>query len=117
MKKQLYYYFRIFLFSILISPISILALDVTLTGIVKDKNGNSISNVKIIVQESRKTTITNEKGEFVLNHVPPGKYTLVAISRGYQSETISITIGEKDEKTQFTLLESSLDQSAINVTA
>ncbi|WP_036067436.1 TonB-dependent receptor [Leptospira noguchii] len=117
MKNQLYYYFRIFLFSILIFPISIFALDVTLTGIVKDKYGNSISNVRIIVQESRKIAITNDKGEFVLNHVPPGKYTLVAISRDHQSETISITVGEKDEKIQFILLESSLDQSAINVTA
>ncbi|WP_016753507.1 TonB-dependent receptor [Leptospira kirschneri] len=117
MKKQTYYYFRILLFSTFIFPISILALDVTLTGIAKDRRGNPISNVRITIQESRKIATTNDKGEFILSHVPPGKYTLVATSRDHQSETISITISEKDEKIQFILLESSLDQSAINVTA
>ncbi|EMY79307.1 TonB-dependent receptor [Leptospira weilii serovar Ranarum str. ICFT] len=117
MKKQLHSYFKIFLFSIFISPVSVFALDVVLTGTVKGRNGNPISNARVFIQESRKSAVTDDKGEFVLDHVPPGKYTLSAIARGHQSETLSVTIGEKDQRIRFTLLESSLDESAINVTA
>ncbi|TGM96914.1 TonB-dependent receptor [Leptospira yasudae] len=117
MKKQLQYYFRIFLFSIFLSPFSIFALDVALTGSVKDKEGNPVPNARILIQESRKSAVSDDKGEFVLDHVPPGKYTLIAIARGYHSESLSVTIGEKDQKIQFALAKSSLDESAINVTA
>lgn len=117
LKEQVHLYFRIFIFSIFISPVSIFALDVVLTGVIKNKNGKPISNAKVLIQESRRSAVTDEKGEFVLDHVPPGKYVLIASARGYQSETLSVTIGEKDQKAQFILLESSLDNSAINVTA
>ncbi|MCG6192509.1 TonB-dependent receptor [Leptospira sp. FAT2] len=117
MKKQLQYYFRIFLFSIFLSPFSIFALDVALTGSVKDKEGNPVPNARVLIQESRKSAVSDDKGEFVLDHVPPGKYTLIAIARGYHSESLSVTIGEKDQKIQFALAKSSLDESAINVTA
>ncbi|TGL82100.1 TonB-dependent receptor [Leptospira yasudae] len=117
MKKQLQYYFRIFLFSIFLSPFSVFALDVALTGSVKDKEGNPIPNARVLIQESRKSAVSDDKGEFVLDHVPPGKYTLIAIARGYHSESLSVTIGEKDQKIQFALAKSALDESAINVTA
>ncbi|MBW0435941.1 TonB-dependent receptor [Leptospira yasudae] len=117
MKKQLQYYFRIFLFSIFLSPFSIFALDVALTGSVKDKEGNPVPNARVLIQDSRKSAVSDDKGEFVLDHVPPGKYTLIAIARGYHSESLSVTIGEKDQKIQFALAKSSLDESAINVTA
>ncbi|EQA51974.1 TonB-dependent receptor [Leptospira kmetyi] len=117
MKRQSFLYIRIFLFSIFISPFSLFALDVALTGVVKDKDGNPISNARILIQESRKGAITDDKGEFVLDHVPPGKYTVITIARGYQSETIGVQINDKDQKIQFVLSKSSLDESAINVTA
>ncbi|MBM9499087.1 TonB-dependent receptor [Leptospira sp. 201903071] len=117
MKKPLHYYFRIFLFIIFVSPFSVFALDVAMSGTVKDKDGNPISNARVLIQESRKSAVTNEKGEFVLDHVTPGKYTFSASSSGYQPETISVSVGEKDEKIQFTLIKSSLDDSSINVTA
>ncbi|MGQ2871690.1 beta-sandwich domain-containing protein, partial [Leptospira santarosai] len=117
MKKQTHSNFRIFIVSIFISPISVFALDVALTGVVKNKDGKPISNARVLIQESRKSAVTDDKGEFVLDHVPPGKYVLTASARGYRSETLSVTIVEKDQKIQFVLLKSSLDDSAINVTA
>ncbi|XDD51087.1 TonB-dependent receptor [Leptospira sp. WS92.C1] len=117
MKKQSHSYFRIFIFSIFISPLSVYALDVALSGVVKDKEGNPISNARILLQESRKTVLSDENGEFILDHILPGKYTLIASARGYQSETSSISFGEKDEKINFVLTKSSLDEFAINVTA
>lgn len=92
-------------------------MDVALTGSVKDKEGNPVPNARVLIQESRKSAVSDDKGEFVLDHVPPGKYTLIAIARGYHSESLSVTIGEKDQKIQFALAKSSLDESAINVTA
>ncbi|WP_155706233.1 beta-sandwich domain-containing protein, partial [Leptospira santarosai] len=117
MKKQTHSSFGIFIVSIFISPISVFALDVALTGVVKNKDGKPISNARVLIQESRKSAVTDDKGEFVLDHVPPGKYVLTASARGYRSETLSVTIVEKDQKIQFVLLKSSLDDSAINVTA
>ncbi|EMO72401.1 TonB-dependent receptor [Leptospira santarosai] len=117
MKKQTHSNFGIFIVSIFISPISVFALDVALTGVVKNKDGKPISNARVLIQESRKSAVTDDKGEFVLDHVPPGKYVLTASARGYRSETLSVTIVEKDQKIQFVLLKSSLDDSAINVTA
>lgn len=93
------------------------ALDVALTGSVRDKAGSPIVGARILVQESRKGAVTDDKGEFTLDHIPPGRYTLTASARGFQSETIAFSAGDKDERIQFILNRSSLDDTAINVTA
>ncbi|WP_425460693.1 TonB-dependent receptor [Leptospira gomenensis] len=108
---------KILLFITFLFPFSVNALDVALNGYVRDKDGNPVVGAKVLIRESRKSAVTDRKGEFTLDHIPPGKYTLTAFANGFQSETISFSAGDKDEKIQFILNRSLLEDTAINVTA
>lgn len=58
------------------------------TGGIKGRllfpDGAGVTGIKLSIPETRLTTITNERGEFVLSAVPPGTYQLVAAGEGFQ---------------------------------
>lgn len=73
-------------------PYSLAALvspDKKLTGSVKDYKGNPIPGTTVIVKNRTIGTITDDKGEFVLN-VPQDAKTLIFSFVGFKSQEISI---------------------------
>jgi hypothetical protein len=53
----------------------------------------------VVVAEHPFYAVTNEAGEFVLNDVPPGKYTLKIWQEVLGTVTQEVTVGTKDPAT------------------
>lgn len=105
------------LFVLAFSSTSVMALDVNLQGLVKDKKGNLLSNAKVVITENREfTAFTNEKGAFTFEHISPGTYTILVSKQGFLPETLTITATDVDQNVVITLSETSLEISGITVT-
>ncbi len=55
----------------------------TLTGVVTDEKDVPIPGATVFLGDSRKATVSNGEGKFVLQQVQPGKYNLVVKMIGY----------------------------------
>lgn len=69
----------------------------SVTGVVTDANsGETLPGVNVVIQELQQGDATGAEGEFTLNNVPAGTYTLTASFVGYQeySEQIQVGSGE-----------------------
>ena len=94
--------FTIILLLIFIS-ISTAQTNVTLSGIIKDKNTKSILPYVNVVLKTEKEntfvsgTISNEEGRFLLTKVKSGNYTLEISFIGYSTKKQSLFIGNLSE--------------------
>ncbi|WP_158267164.1 SusC/RagA family TonB-linked outer membrane protein [Chitinophaga niastensis] len=63
-------------------------------GIVRDEKGNAIAGASVLIKGSdfRKGIATNAQGEFSLENVPPGTYTLEVTIIGYSKYEKKITV-------------------------
>ncbi len=62
-----------------------------LSGKVLDASTKQpIANVSIFLSHTTIGTVSNEKGEFVINHVPSGKFELIATSLNYENYITTI---------------------------
>ena len=59
----------------------------SISGIVRDENGNALTGANVVIAHTYTGTIANLKGEFVFNNIKQGAYTLMFSFLGY--ETIS----------------------------
>src|SRR6476660_3547916 len=63
----------------------------TLSGTVTDSSGGVITgaavNLESTVQQFRRQTITDSRGEYVIPAIPPGNYRLVVQANGFSEET------------------------------
>ncbi|TGN16933.1 TonB-dependent receptor [Leptospira idonii] len=96
---------------------SIYALDFNIKGDVLSANGKPIENAKLFLQETKQTSSVDKQGSFEYQHLPPGTYTLFVSAGGFQPETTTIDLKDKDEKITIILLPSNLEFQSINVTA
>jgi iron complex outermembrane receptor protein len=63
----------------------------TINGKVTDINGLPLSNASVTIKQSKKGTITDEKGNFLLK-LPAGNFTLVASYSGYKPDETQINL-------------------------
>ncbi|WP_039927594.1 TonB-dependent receptor [Leptospira vanthielii] len=96
---------------------SIYALDVNIKGNVQSLNGQPIGNAKLFLQEINQTSSVDKQGNFEYQHLPPGTYTLFISAGGFQPETKTIELKDKDETIIIILLPTNLEFESINVTA
>lgn len=73
------------------------------SGSVKDKNGKGLSNVTIIIKDSKfrpvRATRTNNLGAFsITTSLPNGDYSLEAVRSGMNFDTIDFTLDGTDSK-------------------
>jgi len=66
----------------------------TLTGKVLDERKNSMLTVTVIIQALQVGTLTDEKGEFRLENLPPGTYAVEFQFIGYKKETRDVTVSD-----------------------
>lgn len=58
----------------------------SVSGKVNDENGSPMPGANVIISETSLGVTTNQSGEFIVNHVNAGKYTLVVSFVGYETE-------------------------------
>lgn len=70
----------------------------TLQGIVKNTKGQPLENTQLIVQDHSLHTVTNRKGEFIINNLVSGRYNLIVSHIGYQTlhQTVEIDYSSRE---------------------
>lgn len=74
----------------------------TISGTVKDVNGNVLSYASVTVKGTSKGAITNSEGKYTVN-LSPGIYTLVCQYVGYKKQEKLITLTNKNFIADFSL--------------
>ena len=78
---------------LLVLLLSSLADAATVTGRVRDANTNAfLLGATVVLREINREATTDREGNFVLNDIPPGAYTLVASYLGYNDVTQSVSV-------------------------
>jgi len=68
--------------------------DAAVSGFVVDAaTGEALSGVEVKLEDNGESAETNEEGEFTLENLEPGSYTLIVEEEGYEewSQTIEVT--------------------------
>src|SRR5665213_3004009 len=74
----------------------------TISGVVKDEQGNTLPFASILIKGTPKGVSANNEGEFSLS-LTPGKYTLDCRYVGYTSVEKEVTLGASDKIVNFIL--------------
>jgi outer membrane receptor protein involved in Fe transport len=99
-------------FSVLFTLItSIVFSQITVKGTVKDIHNNPIDEVQVLVNNSRKGTVTNKKGEFTLLNITNGADLTIRFL-GYTTQIVAAK-----ENLSITLLEDSSELDLVVVSA
>ncbi|PSL43081.1 TonB-linked SusC/RagA family outer membrane protein [Chitinophaga niastensis] len=79
-----------------------------ISGIVRDENGTDIEGASVFIKgnDVQKGIVTNAKGEFSLENIPPGSYTLEISIIGYNKYEKKITVNGPVSRLAVTLLPS-----------
>ena len=94
------------------------AFDGGLRGRINDEKGDPIPNASVQVVGTKKGTIANSQGEFVITGIPAGTYKLLVSAIGYEDDIREITIRDNDElDLSFQMKEKSGSMSEVVVTA
>lgn len=82
----------------------ILFAQVSITGVVTDaKTGEVMPGANIIITELSAGTATNVDGEYTINNVPAGTYTIAASFLGYKKSETTVQISSSDVVVDFEL--------------
>ena len=68
------------------------AINGSVKGTVKTADGKAAEGVTVTIKDLKKGTIVNRDGEFTLNHITKGTYTLSASFVGLKSQNQQVTI-------------------------
>lgn len=81
---------------LLVLSLPLLAQNSSLNGIVTDANGAVIPGASVKIQNqdttATRTTLSNERGEYLLPQVAPGKYVVTVEKPGFRVETSDIVL-------------------------
>ncbi len=107
---------RIGIFILLIALSLTLFSQETITGIVKNQNGEPLIRANIVIKETFKGTATNSKGEFKFSKVKTGDYTYIISYLGYKTLEKEIS-GDNTKNLVFTLELANILSEDVIVTA
>ena len=88
----------------------------SVTGNLRDKEGNAISGASVSIKELHKNSITDGAGGFTFSRVPAGVYTLGIKYIGYRHLTKKITVGNRPLQLNLQLEEDVSSLNAVTVT-
>lgn len=114
MKKKFVLTFMLFLLLVLVIKSQVPQTSQTLRGIVKDKTTEAPiagALITIDITNSKLVASSNSLGEFIIENVPLGKYSITASFLGYESLTLSnILVGSgKQVWVEFAMQQSHID--------
>jgi TonB-dependent receptor len=64
----------------------------SISGTVRDATGAVVGHAQIILQPGGTTTASDGQGDFFIQNVPPGKYTITVSGVGFQNAVSSIVV-------------------------
>ncbi|MEP7170187.1 MAG: TonB-dependent receptor [Bacteroidota bacterium] len=67
-----------------------------LKGTVKDSTGRNVESASVLIKDTKFATATDRKGNYEIDKIPSGNYTVIVNIVGYNSTTNNITIKEKE---------------------
>ncbi|GAA4296625.1 outer membrane beta-barrel protein [Aestuariibaculum suncheonense] len=106
---------------ILLFPLITLAQNYTITGLVVDENKAAIafSNVILLSDslEIVKGTTTDEDGDFILEHLKKGSYTLKISFLGFENYILSVDLEKSMNLNEIVLKEQTENLKGITITA
>jgi len=77
-------------FLLLVSSV-VLAQNATMSGNVKGPDGLPLSGASVVVEGTKRGTVTDANGNFSIS-VPPGNYTIVISYVGFQTQTVTVNV-------------------------
>ncbi|TKB95164.1 carboxypeptidase-like regulatory domain-containing protein [Pedobacter cryophilus] len=86
----------------------------TISGIVKDKQGESLPGAGIFVSGYKNATISNNNGEFSLK-LNPGNYELLVKMVGFKSGIFQVIVSDKNIGLNITLVENTIQLNEVVV--
>ncbi|MCB2194956.1 MAG: TonB-dependent receptor [Bacteroidetes bacterium] len=91
-------------------------LSQTITGIVKNEQGEPLIGANVLIKETYKGTATNTKGEFSFSRIKPDNYTIEVSFLGYETKEKEVS-KENLKNIEFILEPSSILSEEVIVTA
>lgn len=87
--------------------------------VIDEEDGNPVIGAYVTMAELSLWAITDDKGEFVLNGIPSGSYTLKVQSMGYENHEVTCTIkaGESQQHIAIKLRQATLKLKDVVVVA
>lgn len=87
---------KLFALLVLLFSINICAAqNNTISGVVKDEDGNPIAGANVKLKGSGRTTTTDRKGEFVFNNTNAQKETILVSFMGFSTKEVLIDVNTK----------------------
>lgn len=86
--------------------------------VVETSSREPVEGANILLLGTVRGAATDEEGRFIIEHVTPGKYTLMATAIGYRKDQTSVSVTADDEiEVEFLLEETVVMMDGITVTA
>ncbi|MDD2889600.1 MAG: TonB-dependent receptor [bacterium] len=105
-------------FSILLLCFSVKTFAAHINGFVKDaSNGEKLAYANVYLEGTTIGGSTSEKGYYIIQNVPSGKYTIVALYMGYKTIKKDIELKEKNITLNFELSPDVIKMKEVTVTA
>ena len=86
-----------------------------IVGTISDKENKPLSNVIVSLPEIHKETISDDKGQYIINNLPKGNLKIIFSMVGYTTEIKEITISEKETTLNISIEESSIHMDEVIV--
>ena len=112
MKKKI-----VLFFLLLGSLFNLLNAQVKLSGKVTDAKSNAIAGASVHLLNTNDGVVSNADGNFVLNHVLPGKYIIEFSAVGYATRSQEVLVGNEPVTISSSLLQKSTSLDEVVVTA
>src|SRR6187397_1798456 len=93
---------KIFLPLLVFALITATSFSQTVSGIVRDDEGEPLPNASVLIKDKKGGTTYNLQGKYFLN-LSPGNYTMIAQHVGYKRDVRNIKIEDKDIEQDFVL--------------
>jgi hypothetical protein len=88
--------------------VSVHAQNLSISGRVKDKKGETIPGAGVYLSNYKNATVTNTDGQFVLGNLKPGNYDVLVQMMGYLPYTKNVILSDKSATIEIVLQENSI---------
>ena len=116
-KRNMKPFQEILLLLLLLTPVTLVAQDITITGkVTSTESGRPLVNAQVFIQESNVSTLTDKQGLYKLTNIKAGRYTLVAFYLGLETQGKEIEVRSgKDANYSFDFSLDAIEQELENV--
>jgi hypothetical protein len=95
-------------FLLLLLTISVYAQNLSISGLVKDKRGETLPGAGIYLSGYKAATVTNNDGKFVIANLKPGNYNVLVEMMGYLPFTKNVILSDKSVTIEIILDENTI---------